>query len=123
MYLASAGRYRLLVAAVVIARSPFLVVVGICSDFDGTAVNFVRSLAELVLTDMAQRYSIIAKFLLPGWRVGKSDQITRPLVQLGQRRSRLSAIYIPPDFPKYPLHSGLVVDFAVDMSIFAHQIG
>src|SRR6516165_4605035 len=82
-------------------------------------VDLVCSLAKFVLTDTAQ--CIVAKFLLPGWCVGKGDQIiTRPLVQLGQRRSRLSAVDIPPDLPEYPLHTGLVVNFAVDMPVFAH---
>jgi hypothetical protein len=42
-------------------------------------------------------------------------------MRCGQRRSGLSAVDIPPDLPKHPFHAGLVVDFAVDMSIFAHQ--
>ena len=46
------------------------------------AIDLVRGLTKLALTDTSQRYGIIAKLLLPRWRVGQSDQITRPFVQL-----------------------------------------
>src|SRR5262249_24703624 len=101
--------------------SPSLIVIGVSSNFYGTPIDLVRRLAKLVLTDMAQRYSVLAKFLLPGWRIGKGDQITRPLVQLGQCWSRLGAVDIPPDLPKHLPHAGLVVNFAVDMSVFTHK--
>src|SRR6516225_4133159 len=91
--------------------SPFLVVIGIRSEFNGTTVDFVGGLPEL----------IFAKFLLPARCVGKRDQVARPLVQLGQRRPRLGALDIPADLPKHPLHSGLVADFTIDMSMFAHR--